>query len=123
MKIAARIFTISLIAVAGLFAAGCPRHTSIGDIERNPSRHMNREVAIAGRVSDSFGVSVPGTGIRGGVYRVDDGTGSIWVLTDNTVPTRGAQVGVTGNVSSGITWSGRNFGLGMRETNRRYRGR
>jgi hypothetical protein len=120
MRKAARIFTVLFIAAAGLFAAGCPDRTSIADIERNPSRHINKEVVIAGVVKDSYGVSVPGTNIRGGIYKVDDGTGSIWVVTENTVPVKGAEVGVKGTVGNGVSWNGRNYGLGMHETSRKY---
>ena len=88
MKSAARIFTILLIAAATLFALGCPDRTSIADIEHNPSKHINKEVVVAGVVKDSYGVSLPGTNIRGGIYKVDDGTGSIWVVTENTAQGR-----------------------------------
>jgi hypothetical protein len=120
MKIAARIFTVLLISVAALFAMGCPDRTSIAEIERNPSRHINKEVVIAGVVKDSYGVSLPGTNIRGGIYKVDDGTGSIWVVTENTVPSKGSEVGVKGTVGNGVSWSGRNYGLGMHEISRKY---
>ena len=109
------------IAVAALFATGCPERKSIADIERNPGKYQDKEVAIAGRVVDSYGLSIPGTKIGGGAYKIDDGTGSIWVLvTDGSVPSRGAEVGVQGRISSGVNWKGRNYGLGMYEEKRRY---
>lgn len=120
MRTAAKLFTLLLIVAAALFAAGCPQRTSIADIERNPSRHANKEVVIAGVVKDSYGVSIPGTTMRGGVYKVDDGTGSIWIVTDRTVPAKGAEVGVRGTVGNGISWNGRNYGLGMYEKDRKF---
>jgi len=72
-----------------------------------------------GTVKDSYGVSVPGTPIRGGAYKIDDGTGSIWVVTDGSVPTKGVQIGVKGVIGSGVIWNGRNYGLGMYEKDRR----
>ena len=112
-----------LVVLAGLFAAGCPDRTSIGDIEANPSRYQNREVAIAGTVRDSYGVNIPGTRVRGGAYKIDDGTGSIWIVTEDAVPTKGAQIGVKGRIGNGINWNGRNYGLGLYETDRRFRKR
>ena len=109
------------IAVAGLFATGCPERKSIADIERNPGKYQNKEVAIAGRVTDSYGLSIPGTRLGGGAYKVDDGTGAIWVIVaDGSVPSKGAEVGVRGTIGSGVNWKGRNYGLGMYEKDRRY---
>jgi hypothetical protein len=123
-----KIFTtISLLAVVGLiglFTIACPERRSIGDIEANPGRYQNKEVAIAGVVRDSYGLSIPGTKMGGGAYKIDDGTGSIWVVvTDGIVPQKGAEVGVKGTIQSGISLHGRNYGLGMYEKDRRYRKR
>jgi hypothetical protein len=120
MRKAGKIFAFLLIAAAVIFAAGCPQKTNIADIERNPSRHVNKEVVISGIVKDSYGLSIPGTTMRGGIYKVDDGTGSIWVVTERTVPTKGAEVGVKGTVGNGISWNGKNYGLGMYEKDRRF---
>lgn len=114
---------LSLSVFITLFAAACPERISIADIEANPSRYQNKEIAIAGTVRDSYGVSIPGTPIRGGAYKIDDGTGSIWIVTEDSVPTNGAQVGVKGLIGSGVTWKGRNYGLGMYEKDRRFRKR
>jgi len=115
-----RILALLFIAAAVIFAAGCPQRKTIAEIERNPSRHINREFVIVGVVRDSYGLSIPGTPMRGGIYKVDDGTGSIWVVTERTVPSRGAEIAVRGTVGNGVSWSGRNYGLGMYEKNRKY---
>jgi len=110
--------TLSIVA----FATGCPERTSIADIEANPGKYQNKDIAIAGVVRDSYGISIPGTNAGGGIYKVDDGTGSIWVVvTDGSVPARGAEIGVKGRIGSGVNWRGRNYGLGMYEKDRRYR--
>jgi len=123
MKNLSKVLLLSLAAFLTLFAAGCPERTSIRDIESDPGRFQNKEVAIAGTVRDSYGISIPGTPIRGGAYKVDDGTASIWIFTEDTVPNRGAQVGVKGLVGSGVNWKGRNYGLGMYEKDRKFRKR
>jgi hypothetical protein len=116
----ARLFALLLVVTAGIFAAGCPQRTTIAEIERNPSRHVDKEVVITGVVKDSYGISIPGTNMRGGIYKVDDGTGSIWVMTENTVPAKGAEIGVRGTVGNGVSYKGRNYGLGMYEKDRRF---
>ena len=120
MKKVTKTLGLGLILLTGLFAAGCPERRSIADIEANPSRYLNKEVAIAGIVKDSYGISVPGTQIRGGIYKVDDGTGSMWIVTENSVPSKGTEIGVKGKVGSGVNWNGKNYGLGMYENDRRY---
>lgn len=116
-----RALLISLVALTAVFAAACPERQSIADIEANPSKYQNKETAIAGVVLDSYGVNIPGTKIRGGAYKVDDGTGTIWVITENSVPTKGTQVGITGTVGTGIVHHGKNYGLGIYEKDRRIK--
>lgn len=118
-------FTTPLLIVtitsAVLMLAGCPERKSIAEIERDPGRYRDKDVVVAGVVKDSYGLSIPGTKIGGGAYQIDDGTGTIWVLvTDGSVPSKGAQVGVKGRVGSGVNWKGRNYGLGIYEKERRY---
>ena len=123
MKKMTKVFLLGLILTVGLLGVACPQRVSIADIEANPSKYLNKEVTIAGTVRDSYGVSVPYTQIRGGVYKIDDGTGSIWVATQNTVPTKGVQVGVKGRIQSGVNYHGKNYGLGVQEVDRRFRGK
>jgi hypothetical protein len=123
MNYVSKFFLSGFVVVVGIFAAACPDRVSIGDIEANPSRYQNKEVAIAGTVQDSYGVNIPGTRVRGGAYKIDDGTGSIWVVTEEGVPTKGAQIGVKGIIGNGVNWNGRNYGLGLYEKDRRFRKR
>jgi hypothetical protein len=119
MKKGTRIFLLGIALFAAAFGAACPERTSIADIAANPSKYATKDVAIAGTVQDSYGVSIPGTPIRGGAYKIDDGTGSIWIFTEDAVPTKGTQLGVKGRIGSGVNWKGRNYGLGMYEKDRR----
>lgn len=124
MKLIAKIYLMVLISAAALLTAACPERTSIADIEANPGKFQNKEVAIAGVVKDSYGLSIPGTRLGGGAYKIDDGTGSMWiVVSDGNVPSKGAEIGVKGRVGTGVNWKGKNYGLGMYEKDRRYRKR
>ena len=113
------IFLLAITLLSVFLLSGCPDRISIADIEANPSKYENKQVVIAGTVKDSYGVSIPGTEIRGGAYKIDDGTGSIWVVSRETVPTRNAKIGVKGRVASAVNWNGKNYGLGMYEEDRR----
>jgi hypothetical protein len=108
------LFAVLLIAGV-LLLAGCPQRTSIGHINSDPGRFAGKEVTIAGRVSGSFGA------LGTGVFEVDDGTGRMWVYSQNYgVPGREARIAVTGRVEQGVTFGGRNFATVLRETRRRH---
>ncbi|MFY9562224.1 MAG: hypothetical protein WAQ52_18490 [Terriglobales bacterium] len=98
-----------------LLLAGCPPRVSIADLNRDPGRYANRDVSVAGNVSNSFGA------LGTGVYEIDDGTGTIWVYSQNYgVPATGAKVAVTGRVSQGFSFDGRSFAVVLRETESRH---
>jgi hypothetical protein len=105
---------ITLILATAIFTTACPSRTSINDIKANPDKYMNKEVAIAGTVRNSFGIAM-----LGGVYTVDDGTGSMWVLTNKSVPSKGTRIGVKGKIQDGVNYNGKQYGLAMIESERR----
>jgi hypothetical protein len=107
---------MTLILAVTLLASACPSRVSIGKILANPSKYAEKEVIIAGRVTNSFGVAM-----LGGIYKIDDGTGSIWVVTDKGVPSKGAEVGLKGRVQDGLSYSGKSYGLGLVEEERKAR--
>lgn len=104
---------ILLVLIASVFVlTACPSETNVGKINADPGKYRDKEVAIVGRVTDSYGV------LGNGAYEVDDGTGKIWVVTRRGVPSRGAQVGVKGKVHNGINFGGRSYGTVIEETDR-----
>lgn len=117
------IVGIVVLLAGALLLAACPKRVSIAELQANPSRYNNKDIAVAGVVRDSYGVNIPGTPIRGGAYKIDDGTGTLWIITEDVVPNKGAEIGVKGRIGSGVNWQGRNFGLGMLEKDRRFRKR
>jgi hypothetical protein len=102
---------VSLIALDFLvLAAGC-NTARISDINNDPARYMERDVTIAGRVLNSFGVA------NQGAFELDDGTGRLWVWSSGFgVPGQGARVIVTGRVQAGVAIGGRFFANVLRET-------
>jgi len=99
--------------IIGLFLAAC-EHARISQINADPGRYMNKEVAVVGHVTQSIGA------FGKGIYQVDDGTGRLWVLANvRGVPSKGAKVGVKGYVKPTITFLGINYATVMEETGRR----
>src|SRR4029078_1207243 len=72
-------FFFVLIGATLLFTA-CPSQTNIRKINANPDRYRNKEVGIAGRVTDSYGA----LGVGG--YEIDDGTGRMCVASEIGLP-------------------------------------
>jgi hypothetical protein len=110
-----RTFFLSLILVGTIFLTACPNRESISKINADPGRYRNKDVAIAGTVRDSYGF------LDTGAYEVDDGTGTMWVITRRGVPARGSKVGAQGRVRTGFSFGGRSFGTILEESDRRAR--
>ena len=94
-----------------LMLVGCTTHASVADLTRDPGHYTGKDVTITGQATDVFG------GLGQGLFQVDDGTGKIWVLSQNYgLPANNAKVSVTGQVQQGISVGGRNFGVLFRQT-------
>ena len=113
MHLLKRLGLASLLLSIALFLTACPSQTTISQINADPGRYRNKEVGIVGRVTDSYGI------MGQGAYELDDGTGRIWVATRRGVPSKGARVGVKGNVINGLSFGGRSFGTVLEETGRK----
>ncbi len=115
MKFYSRIAFAGLVLACAFLFTACPQRTSIADLKRDPARYNNKEVAVSGRVTDSYGV------FGRGAYEIDDNTGRLWVATESGVPERGARIGAKGRLLNGLNIAGRNFGIVLREKDRRQR--
>ena len=113
MTIKHRICFWSLLLIGTVFFTACPNRETISKINADPGRYQGKEVGIAGTVSDSYGI------LGTGAYELDDGTGSIWVVTRHGVPSRGSKVGAKGRVRTGFSLGGRSFGTVLEESDRR----
>jgi hypothetical protein len=113
VKTNVRLLTALLVLCGGL--AACPPHATIANINQDPGRYAGKGVTLAGRVSNSLGAL--GTGI----FQLEDGTGSIWVYSqDFGVPSDGAKVAVTGRIEQGFNFGGRNIATVLRQTEPRH---
>ena len=111
-----KVCVLLVVVAATVLFTACPSQTNIARINADPSRYRNKEVAIVGRVTDSYGV--PGYS----AYEIDDGTGKMWVVTRRGAPARGSRIGTKGHVQTGFTFGGRSYGTVLEETDRRRQG-
>ena len=90
-----RAVLLTMLLVSALALAGCAART-VNQVLADPSRYRDREVKLSGAVVDSFSF------ISRGAYRIDDGTGQLWVVSDKGVPRVSARVTVKGRVREGF---------------------
>ena len=88
----------ALLAVALLAIAGCNSTTPIKSLLDDPGLYDGKTVSISGDVTEGVGV------LGYGAYRLNDGTGTMWVVTkQGGAPREGAKVGVQGHFRAAFT--------------------
>ena len=92
MKRSTRVHCLALALLLGLTLSACASTTSINRILAEPQRYANDDVKVTGRVLTSASV------LGRGAYQIDDGSGTLWVVSQRGVPRKGARVSVTGTV-------------------------
>ena len=90
-----RALLLTLLSVSALASMACATRT-VNQILADPARYRDREVRLSGSVRDSFSI------LNRGAYRIDDGTGTLWIVSDQGVPRDGARVTVNGRVREGF---------------------
>jgi hypothetical protein len=113
MKILARAFAAFSLALALSACAGMLRNPDIADVKQNAGHYSDRTVTVDGTVTSSWGVPL----VPFKMYKVDDGTGEITVLSrgGNRTPSRGSRVKVKGVVRDVAMFNGMPLGLHLEE--------
>lgn len=108
-----RVVGLAVLLAVAFFVTACPQRETISRINADPGRYRNKDVSVAGTVTDSYGL------LNFGVYEIDDGTGKLLVVTQRGIPSRGSKVGAKGRVYTGASYGGRSFGTVLEESGRR----
>src|SRR5512133_411868 len=90
-----RFVGVAILAGSALVWAACASQT-INRVLADPSRYRDHEVQLSGAVVDSYSFA------NRGVYRIDDKTGQLWVVSDRGTPRKGAHVTVKGTIREGF---------------------
>ena len=93
-----RRFICSLIFCLGLLNLACDAAysitaTKIKDLLDHPRDYQSKDITVYGTVTNAVSLLV----IK--YYEIQDGTGSIKVVTDKLLPTRGEKLKVTGRMT------------------------
>src|SRR4029077_5491845 len=112
-----RLTRVVAAAAVGACTASCELFLGsapVADLQRNPGRYQDRTVSVSGVVTSSWGLPL----VPFRMYKVDDGTGEMTVLSDGRrMPATGERVRVKGRVEDVAVLGGRPLGLHLREEN------
>ncbi|RME45905.1 MAG: hypothetical protein D6795_16070 [Deltaproteobacteria bacterium] len=87
---------------------------SAKEIMDHPTKWEGKVVRVRGKVT--YALKVPLIGMR--IYKIEDGTGEIAVLTSEQLPEMGSTLLVKGTVSTALIMGQSNYGTHIRETQR-----
>jgi len=105
-----------ILFLLAIVTAGCARTDKIGDILANPLQYEGKTVHISGYVGNTVWFSA----LTRGAYELGDGTSkTIWVVTSQPPPSKGARINVTGTVSTAFKLGDRTFGTVVNEIARK----
>ena len=113
MKTLSRAVTAFSLALLLSACAGILRNPDISDVQRNSGHYADRTVTLDGTVTSSWGVPL----VPFKLYKVDDGTGEMTVLSrgGNRTPVKGSHVKVKGVVRDVAVFNGMPLGLHLEE--------
>jgi hypothetical protein len=81
-----------VVLLAGAFVGAACAARSVNDVMADPGRYRNRDVNVAGEVTESVGV------LGKGFFKLQDESGSLWVYTNRGLPRKGARVESKGTI-------------------------
>ncbi len=108
-----------VVALLGaVLITGCAaRGVKIAELKDQPGKYDDKSVRITGVVTSSWGIPL----VPFQLYKVDDGTGEITVLSKyGRTPARGQRVKVKGKINEVAVFGGRSIGLHIQEEDRDY---
>ena len=108
------------VALLGAFLiTGCAaRGVRIAELKDQPGKYDDKTVSVTGVVTSSWGIPL----VPFQLYKVDDGTGEITVLSKyGRTPAKGQRVKVKGKINEFAVFGGRSVGLHMQEQDRKIK--
>lgn len=105
---------LTLIVLVASIAGCAARARSIADIKDDPGRYGDRQVEVSGRVTSAWNIPL----IPYKLYKIDDGTAEITVISQRNSPGRGALVRVRGPVREVASFGSSTIGLHIEERDR-----
>jgi hypothetical protein len=116
MRTASRL---TIVLLSAFLITGCAaRGVKIAQLKDQPTKYDNKNVKVTGVVTSSWGIPL----VPFQLYKVDDGTGEITVLSRyGRTPAKGTRVSVKGRINEFAVFGGRSVGLHIQEQDRDYK--
>jgi len=110
---------LSIVLLSAFLITGCAaRGVKIAQLKDQPTKYDRKSVRVTGIVTSSWGIPL----VPFQLYKVDDGTGEITVLSRyGRTPSKGTRVSVKGRINEFAVFGGRSVGLHIQEEDRDYR--
>jgi hypothetical protein len=84
--------------------------TPIRDVVANPSKYS--DVTVRGKVINQIGI------LGTGAYELKDDSGSLWVVTQNGMPSKDTEMVIKGSAAEGVTIAGQRLAVTITEKER-----
>ena len=111
-KISIIVVTVLVLGIIVL-SIGCSS-VKISDIQANPDQYEGKEVSLKGTVNETIWLGLLSTG----AYQVDDGSGTIWIVTKSAPPAKGDKASLKGTVATSVKIGTQSLGTVVNETKR-----
>jgi hypothetical protein len=110
---------LSAAVLCAILITGCAaRGVRIAELQDRPDKYDHKTVSVNGVVTSSFGIPL----VPFQLYKVDDGSGEITVLSrSGRAPRKGARVQVKGRLNELGTFGGTSVGLHIEERDRKIK--
>lgn len=106
IKIHYTAILLCVFIITTLLLTGCGT-TKVGNIKNELDKFKDQQVTLSGEVVEVLSLPF----VHKGAYQLDDGTGKIWVIPSDNIPTRGDKVKVTGKLKGGVEIAGKSLGM------------
>lgn len=113
-KILAALILVGVV-LSLFISVGCTGTLKISEIMSDPIKYEDKQVNVSGTVGNNFWISL----VDKGAYEVGDGTGTIWVVTNQPPPQQGAEINVKGTVTTAVKLGDQTLGTVITEINRK----
>lgn len=114
MKRTGTVLGIILLAVLTMTLSACTSMTKISDVMTDSSKYTGKTITIKGTVGETVWLAAA----EKGTYQLGDGSDTIWVISTQPPPEKGASVTTEGTVQSAFTILGKSYGTVLMETKR-----
>jgi hypothetical protein len=114
MKQVSLILMVLVLIMMAVTLPGCSSYDKISDIKDQPSQYEGKEVNLKGYVGNTNWIGL----LDLGGYELGDGTGTIWIITKQPPPQKGAEVSVRGTLTPSFKLGDLSLGIVVTENKR-----